>query len=200
MAVATKLGLADHRHPVSLDDFEAAEFEEGYKYELIDGRLYVSPQAEAPEGWLETWLYRKLWDYADESPAVINYVHNKARVFVPGRKRRTVPEPDIAAYHGFPSDRPIGKMKWRDVSPILVVEVLYASDPHKDLVRNVELYLQVPSVAEYWIIDARYDPDEPMLIVHRRRGKKWVVTEHEYGETYETKLLPGFSLVIDPRQ
>jgi Uma2 family endonuclease len=91
-------------------------------------------------------------------------------------------------------------MKWRDVSPVLVVEVLYASDPHKDLVRNVELYLQVPSIVEYWIVDARYDPDEPTLIANRRRGKKWIVTEYGYGETYETKLLPGFSLVIDPRQ
>ena len=43
MPVATSLGLADHGHPVTLGEFESAEFEEGYKYELIDGRLYVSP-------------------------------------------------------------------------------------------------------------------------------------------------------------
>jgi Uma2 family endonuclease len=91
-------------------------------------------------------------------------------------------------------------VKWQLVSPVLVVEVLYEADPYKDLVRNVELYLQVPSIREYWIIDARIDPDEPTLIVHRRRGKKWVRREYLHGETYTTKLLPGFRLRIDPHR
>ena len=58
------------------------------------------------------------------------------------------------------------------MSPILVVEVLFDADPYKDLVRNVDLYLQVPSIREYWLLDARYSADEPTLIVHRRRGKR----------------------------
>jgi hypothetical protein len=49
MATATKLGLRDHGHPVSLAEFEAAEFEEGYKYELIDGKLYVSHTQKRPK-------------------------------------------------------------------------------------------------------------------------------------------------------
>ena len=58
------------------------------------------------------------------------------------------------------------QVSWEDVSPILVAEVLYASDPYKDLVRNVELYLRVPSIREYWILDGRdfrrrTDPDRP---------------------------------------
>jgi Uma2 family endonuclease len=198
-SVAMRLGLADHGHSVTLKEFESAEFEEGYKYEIIDGRLYVSPEAQVPESRLETWLYRKLWDYADRRPDVINYVCNKGRVFVP-RRRTTTPEPDLAAYAGFPVDLPFDRVRWRDVSPVLVGEVLYAADPHKDLVRNVELYLQVPSIREYWILDARDFPDEPTLIVYRRRGRRWIRSEYHYGETYTTKLLPGFKLLIDPRR
>jgi Uma2 family endonuclease len=201
MSIATRrLGLADHGRPVELDEFEMAEFEEGYKYELIDGRLYVAPAANEPEDWNQGWIYDVLRDYSRKHPEVINRVSFGARVFLPGREETTCPQPDVSAYRGYPVGRPRRRYNWRDVSPILVVEVLYDADPHKDLVRNVELYLQVPSIREYWIVDARRDPDEPTLIVHRRRGKKWVRSEYSYGETYETKLLPGFSLRIDPRR
>jgi len=200
MAVMTKLGLADHGKPVRVSDFEAAEFEEGYKYEIIEGRLYVSPEALEPENRLELWLLRKLWDFADEHPEIINHVSNKARVVLPGSRRRTTPEPDLAAYAEYPLDEPLGQIKWDDVSPILVAEVLYAADPYKDLVRNVNLFLRVPSIREYWILDARDSPNKPRLIVHRRRSDKWVTRTYWYGETYTTKLLPGFSLRIDPRR
>jgi Uma2 family endonuclease len=184
MAVATRLGLADHGLPVSLEDFEAAEFEEGYKYELIDGRLYVSPAANAPEDLNVTWLLEKLFAYKARHPKAVAYLTTGARVFVPGRPEATCPQPDISVYCAFPTNVAAAEVKWQAASPIIVIEVLYDADPHKDLVRNVALYLQVPSVREYWLVDARYDPDEPTLIVHRRRGSRWVRGEHRFGETY----------------
>ena len=60
MAIVVSLGLADHGHPVTLEEFESAEFEEGYKYELIDGRLYVSPTPNLPEDFILAWLFEKL--------------------------------------------------------------------------------------------------------------------------------------------
>jgi Uma2 family endonuclease len=200
MSIGLRLGLADHGHPVTLDDFEAAEFEEGYKYELIDGRLYVTPAPNMPEDRNVMWLLENLIAYKARHPRAINYLSQKARVFVPGRPAVTCPEPDISAYRGIPLRAPFEEVDWESVSPIIVIEVLFDADPHKDLVRNVDLYLQVPSIREYWILDARYTPSRPTLIVHRRRGRKWVVREHMFGETYTTRLLPGFSLKIDPRR
>jgi Uma2 family endonuclease len=196
--VATKLGLADHGHPVTLDEFESAEFEEGYRYELIDGRLYVTPMPNLPEDSNSMWLLEKLLAYKARHPKAIKYVSPKARVFVPGRPEVTCPEPDISVYRVFPTNVPIRERKWQNYSPILVIEVLYDADPHKDLVRNVELYLQVPSIREYWIVDARDFPDEPTLIVYRRRGRRWARSEYGYGETYTTRILPAFKLLIDP--
>lgn len=201
MSIATRqLGLADHGKPVELDEFESADFEDGYKYELIDGRLYVAPAANEPEDWIQGWIYDALRDFSREHPAVINRVSFGARVYLPKRAATTCPRPDVSAYRDYPAGRPRQKYKWQDVSPVLVVEVLYDADPYKDLVRNVELYLKVPSIREYWIVDARIDPDEPTLIVHRRRGKKWVRREYNYGDTYTTALLPGFKLLIDPHR
>jgi Uma2 family endonuclease len=201
MTTINMLGLADHGRSVSDEEFEEAEFEPGYKYELIDGRLYVSPEANLPENDLEEWLGFKLRLYAHQYPRVIQYVSSKARVFVPGRRRTTCPEPDLAAYRDYPRHLPRHERTWRQVSPILVVEVLLDSDPFKDLIRNVELYLQVPTIREYWILDGRDDPDQPKLIVHRRRGRGWLKPrEIPYGGTYATPLLPSFELVIDPRR
>ena len=96
MATAWKLGPADHGRPMNGVESPAGDFEPGYKYEVIDGRLYVSPQPDAPEHILERWLRRKVERYADDHPAVINFVAVKGRVFLPRSARLTVPEPDLA--------------------------------------------------------------------------------------------------------
>jgi Uma2 family endonuclease len=184
---------------MSLEEFLAGDYREGYHYELIDGKLYVSPKPNLPENWVEEWLYTQLKLYAVKHPKVINYVSHGARVFVPGRRGLTNPEPDLSAYHNFPSHRPLRTIRWQDLSPVLVAEVLSAEDPDKDLVRNVELYLLVPSIKEYWVLDSREDPDRPTMRVYRRHGQKWRIIDLSYGDTYTTKLLPGFELLIDPR-
>jgi Uma2 family endonuclease len=186
---------------MTLDEFMAGDYTEGYQYELIDGRLYVSPEANLPQGFVERWLYLKVEFYAQRHPDLLKFVYNKSRVFVPGRPDVTNPEPDVAAYRKFPLHRPIGEVRWEDVSPILVAEVLSVDDPDKDLVRNVELYLQVPSIKEYWIVDTtRDDPERPYLTVRRRWRGKWRVEEFSPGQTYTTTLLPGFKLRLDPRR
>jgi hypothetical protein len=58
---------------------------------------------------VETWLFSKVHVFSGEHPEIINYVTNKARVFVPRRRGITVPEPDLAAYHNFPLHLPFRK-------------------------------------------------------------------------------------------
>ncbi len=200
MATVTKLGPADHGRAMTYDEFMSGDYEPGYKYEIIDGRLYVSPQPNAPEERAEHWIRRKLERYSDDHPDIINYVSAKSRVFVSGRPGVTVPEPDITAYRDYPLDLPLAELRWQDLHPLLVVEILTGDDPDKDLVRNVELYWQVATIKEYWILDARESPDQPTFIAHIRHGKRWRIVRRSYGETYTTKLLPDFELLIDPRR
>jgi len=184
---------------MTFEEFMRADYEEGYEYELIDGELYVLPLPNLPQNLVEHWIGQKLQHYSLQHPEVVNYVTNKARVIVSERPRATVPEPDQAAYHDFPLDRPWKKARWQDASPILVVEIVSRDDPYKDLVRNVKLYLKVPSIQEYWLIDPRKNPERPTFRVHRRQGKKWRIIQPAFGDVYTTKLLPGFALIIDPR-
>jgi Uma2 family endonuclease len=152
-----------------------------------------------PENYLERWLRRRLEAYSDANPAVLNYVTPKGRVTVPGRPDLTEPEPDVAAYRDFPDDPIADGTAWDDVHPLIVAEVLVGNDPHKDLVRNVELYFQVPAIQEYWVLDGRDGDGKPSLLAHRRAADGWQVEVVPFGATYTTPTLPGFTLVIDPR-
>jgi Uma2 family endonuclease len=194
-----KLGPSDHGRPMTLEEFDVSDGEEGYKYELIKGKVYVSPQPNPPAAWVDRWLFKKNDAYSDSHPEIINYVHYKSRVFVPCKERHTNPEPDLAAYHDYHIDEPV-TIKWHEVSPILVAVTLSEDDPRKDLVRNVALYRQVPSIREYWIIDARAEIYFPSMIVYRRQGTRWKKIEIEPGETYTTRLFPGFELTLDTKR
>jgi Uma2 family endonuclease len=199
MATELKIGPTCHGRPMTWQEYLQGDYEEGFKYELIDGRLYVSPEANLPENYVQDWLRDKLKAYRKTHPKVINHVTGPGRVFVSGREDITAPEPDVLAYRNFPHHRPLRDIHWEDVSPILVGEVLSAGDPGKDLVRNVELYWLVPSIKEYWVLDAREDADYPSLTAHVRYGRRWRIIERGPSEVYTTRLLPGFKLRLDVR-
>src|SRR5262245_19009501 len=124
MATVLKIGPADRGRPMALEEFLGGDYEEGYRYELIDGKLCVSPLPDLPENQIQEWINDTLKQYARRHPEVINFVSSAARVFIPGRPDLTVPQPDQAAYHVFPSRLPKRGVSWQDVSPALVVERL----------------------------------------------------------------------------
>jgi Uma2 family endonuclease len=202
LATRTAVGPSCHGEPVPLEELDRLDFETGYTYEIIDGRWYVAPIAGFPEQSLERWLRRRLEQYATQNPGVVGWVTNNCRVFVPDRPELTVPEPDLGLYHDdldalAAADE---SLNWDDFSPFIVAEVLVTGDADKDLVRNVELYFEVPSVQEYWVLDGRDNTRQPTLLVRQRWGNRWVVRAVRYGETYTTRHLPGLELLLDPRR
>jgi Uma2 family endonuclease len=183
-----------------LEEFQHAAAQEGFRYELINGKLEVAPAPDLPHDFLQGWLFESLSTYRRERPDIINYVSARARVFVPGRRATTAPEPDVAAYRDFPFHVPVAERRWQQISPILVAEVISPDTADKDLERNRVLYLEVSSVQEYWVFDQREDADSPTLTVFRRRGLRWQrpITVSG-GGTYTTRLLPDFTLVLNLR-
>jgi hypothetical protein len=82
-AVKLKFGPADHGRPVTAEELDDAEYVEGYKYEVIDGKFYVSPQPTFYEHRLERWLRLKLEGFAVAPPEVIGWVATKAACSCP---------------------------------------------------------------------------------------------------------------------
>jgi Uma2 family endonuclease len=145
-------------------------------------------------------MERLLDRYTEQHPEVINYVQAPARVFLPEPEDwPTAPEPDVACYQNFPVDLPMEEWDWQAVSPLLVVEILSEDTADKDLQRNRRLYLQVPSIQEYWIVDPRQGASRAVLLVYRRRGQRWArVRTIPSGGVYTTPLLPEFRLIVTP--
>src|SRR5262245_2897980 len=106
MATILKIGPADHGRPMTRDEYLAGDYQEGYRYELIEGMLYVFPAANLPENQIQEWINDELKAYARKHDDVINFVSSAARVFIPGGTEDTVPQPDQAAYHDFPAQLP----------------------------------------------------------------------------------------------
>ena len=190
----------DHGRALSWEEFAGADTQEGFRYEIIEGRLFVSPIPSLAHDEFADWLKDLFRDYARQRPDVLSRVKGPARVFLPQQSEGvTAPEPDVACYAQFPSDRPVMQRDWRAATPVLVVEVISPDAADKDLSRNRRLYLQVASIQEYWILDPGEDVESTSLIVYRRRGDRWAPRRViPAGGTYATPLLPGFSLVLDP--
>ena len=192
---------ADHGRALSWDEFVAADAEEGYRYEMIEGRVFVSPAAEYAARGL-----REVARATARSPTPGTPRHPLLRpsapcVFLPDRRRRRSRPPSRTSRvtRSSPPTPSPRSVDWRDYSPVLVIEVISPDTADKDLVRNRRLYLQVPGIKEYWILDPREGVEGLTLLVYRRRGRRWEACRTvAAGATYATPLLPGFSLLLDP--
>lgn len=195
--LALRLGPADHGRELTYDEFMAGDYEEGHKYELIEGRLYASPMPNFPHDWVREYVHEVLTLYKAKHPNIVQRLSAGARVFVPGKSKTTCPEPDFTIYRSCPKGR---RVKWQDISPIIVVEVVSADDPDKDYVRNVDLYQRVPSIREYWLFDHCGEDDGPTLRVYHRgtARQKWKIADYGPDDVYSTALLPGLKLPVCP--
>ena len=202
MATAMKLGPTDHGRPMTWDEFAAADYEEGYRYELNNGRLYVSPAPNLPQDRIQMWLFSRLFLYSLQHPDVLNYLSPSSRVIVPSAGQGSrFPNPTWRLTGTFPwtchLPRWFGRTSARSWS--------WKWSPTTILTRTSCATsistLRVESIREYWIVDPRANADQPTMLIYRRRGPRWQrVIEVGFGETYTTKLLPGFTLILDPRR
>lgn len=185
------LGPADAGREVDHGDFERAELAPGHRYELVAGKLSVTPAPNMPHWQVQTWFLERLNDYARSHPDVLALAATPSRVITRALGGVTDVEPDVAAYREFP--RGSRSARWEDVSPLLVVEVVSDSDPRKDLVRNREIYWRVPSILEYWIVDPR-PATAPSMLALVRGSQAWAERPVSSGGAYRTDLLPGLTL------
>lgn len=128
-----------------LDDFP----DDGNRYELIDGELFVSPPPALPHQLLQSRLVRRMFDAA---PADVEVLLAPVGV---ERGNDTHVEPDLLIV----PRSALGGAKLAE-RPVLVVEILSPSSRSYDSVRKRRVYEQM-GVPSYWIAD----PDAPSVTV-----------------------------------
>jgi Uma2 family endonuclease len=120
--------------------------DDGKRYEIIDGELFVTPAPSPAHQRAVGALYRRLYAYLEGSTA-------GEVLFSPADVRagpRTSVQPDLFVVRG--SER-IGPHGWPDLNSLLVTaEVLSPSTARADRTAKRRLY-QREGVSEYWLVD-----------------------------------------------
>lgn len=189
--ITIPFGPRDAGQPMTPDEFEVADFERGYRYELLEGILVVTPapleqERDANEE-LGHWLrhYRESHDRG--ASLDLTLPEHDLRI---GSKIRRCDRAIWAGLGRHPKTR--GRVAQRDV-PAIVVEFPSSrpADQRRDYSEKMIEYRDL-GVQEYWIID-RFRRN---MTVFYWRGKKWAKRTIREAHNYRTKLLPGFDLPL----
>ena len=118
--------------------------DDGNKYELVDGELFVTPAPSPAHESLATALLDILYPYV-KAERLGSLVFPRSVV----RQQGSEVEPDMMVRPTTPT-RP---KTWAEMpTPLLVVEILSRTTQRRDSVQKRAFYLRI-GVAEYWIID-----------------------------------------------
>lgn len=180
---AIKIGPKDHGRPMSLEDFEFAEVQEGYIYELGRGVITVSDVPDFIHLAQVTDARDQLTTYKLANPGVIYAIPagNECKLLVDELESER--HPDLSIYKTPP---PPKKNAWRKWTPEIVIEVVSPGSEERDYVEKSEEY-EALGVREYWILD--FDTQE--MLVHYRHKGRWLVKSVLPPDLHRTRVLPG---------
>jgi Uma2 family endonuclease len=186
--VALRLGPADHGRMMTREEFEQADEEPGFRYELARGALEVTMTPGIPHAFMVWLLLGRVRDYEVQRPDIILLAGGSAefRLWVPemGSGRH----PDVAVVVRGAVRDPRDHFR-----PALVMEVVSegAAAYERDYVAKREEYLAY-GIYEYWIVD-RFQQRVTVLI---RVGDTWSETIFAAPHSAKGVVLPGFSVAV----
>src|SRR5208337_321376 len=146
------------------EDFDHAQGQEGYLYELSRGVIVVSDVPNWKHGAQVDAMRQMLALYRGQQRTHITSIlgGGECKILLPGFESER--HPDIAIYKHPPATQ---ENFWATWIPDIAVEVVSPDSEHRDYVEKREEYLQV-RVREYWIVDA----GRQEMLVLRRRGRR----------------------------
>ena len=179
-----RLGPGDAGRRVTAEEFRTADFDEGFTYERVRGRLVVMPPAGPEHRYVSRPFRRRLGGYWDRNPTFIDDVDVEGWVATSPDDDRI---PDICVYLAGPSsgeDVP-------DRVPDLIFEFVSGDrrDQERDYVHKREEYHAV-GVKEYVIVD-RF---KQQALVLTWQTDDFAERTLAASENYATPLLPGLTI------
>jgi Uma2 family endonuclease len=163
-------------------EFDRADFDENWRFELINGVLVVTPLPFVNEVDPNEELGYLLRAYKEYHPlgAALNATLPERIVRIGNTRRRA----DRLIWAG------LGRVPRRNEHPTIIAE--FVSRRKRDQVRDYETkraeYASI-KVEEYWV----FDRFRRILTVFALKGRKRVIREEQ---VYTTPLLPGFDLPL----
>lgn len=189
LGAVVKIGPADHGKPMRLEDFAAAETQDGYLYELGRGVIVVSDIPKRRHGKQVELIRDNLSYYRAAHPGIIDSVFggSECKFIIAGYE--SARHPDLAVYRFPPRELDAGEDLWAVWVPELVFEIVSPGSETRDYVEKREEYLAF-GVQEYWIVDAA---KEEVLIL-RRVGGRWQERVVRPQDLCRSAVLAGFEI------
>lgn len=162
-----------------------AELEEGAPYELIRGRLIMSPSPTSLHQIVVGQLFRHLDSIADKSEGTTVLAPMDVRF-----SDDTILQPDAlylsAERRQLLKDRVEG-------APDLVVEILSPGTGRRDRTEKLDLYAKY-EVPEYWIVDPATQVFDFYLLDSAEQGGGKYVVQQQPNDRYQSPRLPEIEI------
>ena len=176
-------GLESNGTLMTPTEFDRGEFDDCWRYELINGVLIVSPIASIREADPNEELGHMLRTYQEthHDGDALDFTVAERHVKTGANRRRA----DRLIWAG------LGRLPRKNETPTVIVEFVSGGkrDRERDYETKRDEYQQI-NVQEYWVID-RFTKSMTVHILEEGKYRKKVVHGKQI---YRTKLLPGFEL------
>jgi Uma2 family endonuclease len=161
--------------------------DDGTRYEVIDGELYMTPPPSVPHQSALVYLVTKMSNFV-ESRGLGYVLPAPLGVRLPNQP---VPlEPDIVFVSS--ARKAIIGREYVEGVPDLLVEILSPSNWMYDRHEKFRLY-QTSGVPEYWIVDYRAKTVEVFVL---EEGEFTLIGKWGAGETASSRVLSGFQVAV----
>jgi len=159
-------------------------------YELIGGRIVMTP----PAGWPHGRIGARLVRYIDEaaSDATLGIVLDSSAGFDLPSGDTVEPDVSFVSNERLAAGPPPERGTFLRIVPTLVVEILSGSTARRDRTEKKDVYTQ-NGVAEYWIVD----PDARSVTVHVLRDGAYDAGRAFISGRIESPALPAFGVIVE---
>lgn len=160
------------------------------RYELVDGRIVITPPAGWGHGEIEARVVRILGEFVAS--------HNLGRMFGSSTGYNLPSgdtlEPDVAfiSNERWAKGPQVGKGQFLKIVPTLAVEILSPATAHRDRLEKKKIY-EANGVEEYWLID----PDRREVMIFRlAKGKYSLGKRFRLTQNLRSRVLPGLEIRV----
>ena len=162
--------------------------DDGNRYEIIEGELYMTPPPVAGHQYASGELFFALKTFLGKEKRGVIY-YPPFEVHLPSSANRNVFQPDLTFIRT--ENKPKASATFFAGVPDLVVEILSKSTRTVDLTTKYQAY-EAGGIPEYWIVD----PKGKTVTVHSLvEGKYDVHGEYAQDELITSPLLVGLEII-----
>lgn len=188
-ATQAMIGPQDHGRRMTLVDYEFIKTKPGYRYELSRGVIEVSKIPNPYHGCFVDRLHMvlTLYRHYHNNPIECCLEPSSCKILI--WEYESERHPDLAIYLSPPPSD--DDFTWRIWLPEIVIDIISPYTDRRDEPEKREEFLAV-GIKEYWLLDLQ----SACAIFLTRQGSQWRQQVLKSGDVYETRLLPGFQLIV----